>query len=199
MKFFLLIFLCFSIEAQNKKIDPLIQQLERELLKTQNRFEQFFKDDFFKGFDQEFFGPNSQLFKQMDLIDGKWPHQMGALKTTWKESEHAKILVVEGNVSGEEPLDIEVNDGMISLKGTAKKEISMNGEKAIQRFNFHRSYSVPSGTDIANMKIEKKSDKELWLIFPYKTKSSNSLKKKKTIHRDDGLKPLKTNKSDPTI
>lgn len=190
MKLLFLVLSTLIFAQNNMPRDPIIQRLEEQLKNSQHMFEKMFKDDFFKDMDQQFFGGNHPFFNQKGLIEDDWERALGGLKTSWKDTKNAKVLVIEGEVSGEDPLDIQVQGGMISLKGTVNKKIKNRGDTVVRRYQFQRSYSVPRGTDIAQMKIEKKGDKELWLIFPYQ-----EAKKK----QNDDLKPLKSRESDPKI
>jgi HSP20 family molecular chaperone IbpA len=192
MKFCLFVLITFSLAQPQGPQDPVLKRLEQQLQRSQHMFEKFFKDDFFKGMDQQF--QNHPFFRGNDLIEDDWGRGLGGIKTSWKDVENAKVLIINGNISGEDPLDIQVKNGMISIKGIVKKEVQQNGKKSHHQYQFQRSYSVPRGADIAKMSIEKKNDSEIWLIFPYGDDSNAPVKKK-----DDGLKPLKSHKSDPTI
>lgn len=186
MKVLLLILSSIVFAQTNQQVDPMMKQLEEHLKRTQNMFEQFFQDDFIDQMNGRFMRPDG-------LIENDWSRVLGGLKTSWKETDRAKILVVEGEISGEDPLDIQVKDGMISLKGIVKKKVDRNGQKSTHQYQFQRSYSIPPGTDVSQMDIQKKGEKEIWLVFPFATIKPEKKK------RNDGLKPLKSKKSDRTI
>ncbi|WP_408097229.1 Hsp20/alpha crystallin family protein [Peredibacter sp. HCB2-198] len=105
----------------------------------------------------------------------------------WKETAGGRTLAITPK-SPDQKLDINVNNGMITIKGSAEQK-SQYGNTISQ---FNNSFNVPGDCDPSKVKMDQKDGKIL-LNFPFRTA--------KTIQKrpEDQRKPLPKSEDDVVI
>ena len=105
----------------------------------------------------------------------------------WIETAGGRTLSITPK-NPEQKLDINVNNGMVTIKGTAEQK-SQYGN-SISEFN--NSFNVPGDCDSTKVKMDQKNGKIL-LNFPFRT--AKTIQKKPTDQR----KPLPKSEDDMVI
>ena len=105
----------------------------------------------------------------------------------WSETTGGRTLSITPKTP-EQKLDINVNNGMITIKGTAEQK-SQYGSSVSE---FNNSFNVPGDCDPTKVKMDQKNGKIL-LNFPFRT--AKSIQKKP----QDQRKPLPKSEDDVVI
>lgn len=170
MKWILLLLICFSAIAQHdtegrEKIMKMREEMHRRMMeKLINGI----------GPDDGLFNDMEQMMNDMmkDTFTGfdSYAHRPQNFKHQWKESTTGRTLEITPN-KPEQQLDINVANGMITIKG--KTEIkTANG---MQVSNFTNSFGVPGDVEAGKMKMDLKEGKIL-VFFPYWKPTENKRK-----------------------
>jgi len=105
-------------------------------------------------------GPDTDLFKDMDLMFEDVMPSQSHVETEWQESKEGRTLVVKLK-DKDQRLDINVENGLVTIKG--KNEVkSANGTSV-----FSNSFSIPVDCDPSKVKMDQKND-QILVSFPYK-------------------------------
>lgn len=84
----------------------------------------------------------------------------------WDETDTHKILKIKVTQSKDKPLDIKIENGMISLKGVAESVSGTGKNKVTSHMNFQKSFSLPTDIDQNNPEfINKDKEGEMWIKF----------------------------------
>lgn len=145
-------------------------------------------------------GPDQDMFSDMEkfldeaMSDSLSPFSSvrgvsNNFKTEWNESASGRTLVITPS-SPEQKLDIDVTNGMVTIKG--KSEIKNGNNVSVS--NFQNSFSVPADCDFSKVKIDQKDGKIL-VQFPYTATSKPKVIK--PIEED--RKPLPPSESDVQV
>ncbi len=136
-------------------------------------------------------GPDQDLFKDMEQMfedsmndsfsgfDSITSSTSAAFSSEWVESGSGKTLVITPKDPGQQ-LDIDVKNGMVSIKG--KSESKENGSSFVS--NFSNSFSIPGDCDPDKVKTVQK-DGKIMLEFPFR-----EIKKVVTPKKEEERKPL---------
>jgi len=117
----------------------------RELLSTQDRFNQLFNQTF-----SNFFGPEGQ-----ELSRGAWAPPVDIYET-------GNNLVIKAELPGIDPKDVEVRveNGTLAVSGERKseKEVKEGNYHRVERSygSFHRSFNLPPTVSSENVTAEYK-------------------------------------------
>jgi HSP20 family molecular chaperone IbpA len=121
-------------------------------------------------------GPDQDMFKDMEefMNESMSSSFAGATspnyKTEWSETTAGRTLTITPNTP-EQQLDINVNNGMVEIKGKIEQK-TPNGSSVS---NFSNSFNVPGDCDSGKVKMDSKAGKIL-LQFPYRVKPKNERK-----------------------
>ena len=169
------------------------EALKAKMEKDRKMIENFMNDDLFKQFDKMFedmardfdkgnfeglqkffekghfdtFLGESGLFDNLDIGQGKWI-----------ENPEEKILVLKIARKEEEPLNIEIKEGVIHVSGqviTKQKRIGTNGqiEQTQGERKIDRTFPIPSDVDASHPRFENK-DGSIFIRFTRKSIQKNS-------------------------
>ena len=109
-------------------------------------------------------------------------------KLDWSESQQGRTLSITPN-SPEQELDINVSNGLITIKGKSEQK-SAHG---VRVSNFSNSFNVPGDCDPSKVKMDQKDGKIL-VHFPYREVKAVDIKP-----RQDERKPLPPSEGDVQI
>ncbi|NOT77996.1 MAG: Hsp20/alpha crystallin family protein [Bacteriovoracaceae bacterium] len=192
MKIFLISFLISFILssnislAQNTNDEQLKRQID-EVMKARDEMLKSLMDDSFSGeFEKRMedimkrfggIGPGNPFDKSDSLAIGSY---------NWEETPTEKILKIKVTQSKDQPLDIKIENGMISIKGIAETLSGTSANKIKSRMNFQKSFSLPTDIDQSNPEF-KNNEKlgELWITF----KKIMSKKSPKPVEERIPVKP----------
>lgn len=199
MKFFLVSFLIYFILAtnitfaQNTNDEQLKRQID-EVMKARDEMLKSLMDDSFSG---EFEKRMEDIMKRFGGIGPGNPFdQSDSLAIgsyNWEETPTEKILKIKVTQSKDQPLDIKIENGMISIKGIAETVNGTGINKIKSRINFQKSFSLPTDIDQTNPEF-KNNEKlgELWITF-------KKIMSKKSPKRIDERIPVKPTDQDISI
>lgn len=199
MKFFLVSFLIYFILAtnitfaQNTNDEQLKRQID-EVMKARDEMLKSLMDDSFSG---EFEKRMEDIMKRFGGIGPGNPFdQSDSLAIgsyNWEETPTEKILKIKVTQSKDQPLDIKIENGMISIKGIAETVNGTGINKIKSRINFQKSFSLPTDIDQTNPEF-KNNEKlgELWITF-------KKIMSKKSPKRIDERIPVKPTDQDLSI
>lgn len=166
------------------------QDIMEEFMKMRKEMLDSIMSDSFNGDDFE--GRVMEMMKQMDKQMGQgrpmdaWPDIHDSFNlggANWTESETHRVLTVKVKQIKDKPLDIKIQNGMITLKG--QTESSVGNSKSIS--NFQKSYSIPSDVDQSNPEFENSADQ---ILIKFKKLNQSKIVKKKVIESTP-KKPIK--------
>lgn len=192
MKIFLISFLISFILssnisiAQNTNDEQLKRQID-EVMKARDEMLKSLMDDSFSG---EFEKRMEDIMKRFGGIGPGNPFdQSDSLAIgsyNWEETPTEKILKIKVTQSKDQPLDIKIENGMISIKGIAETLSGTGANKIKSRINFQKSFSLPTDIDQSNPEF-KNNEKlgELWITF----KKIMSKKSPKPVEERIPVKP----------
>lgn len=176
-----------DLMQMHKEMRELMDQFHTEDLSI----DQFFQDDHFDRF-MDRFGP------MMNLDEGG--HK-------WLETPTHRILILQQELDSKSPLDINIEDGKIKIKGEIVKDtLNEQGSSSVRsviRRSFSQTLPLPDDVDGNKAMVEHK-DGRLQIKFPKKSsaglKSGNKVDHDKNKPRSrPNLRPLKPKKGDITI
>lgn len=203
MKIFLVTFLISFIFysnitfAQNANDEQIKRQID-EVMKARDEMLKSLMDDSFSGeFEKRMedimkrFGGIGPGFGQGNPFDQSDSLAIGSYN--WEESPTEKILKIKVTQSKDQPLDIKIENGMISIKGIAETLSGTGANKIKSRINFQKSFSLPTDIDQTNPEFKNK-DKlgELWITF-------KKIMSKKSPKRVEERMPIKPTDQDISI
>ncbi len=225
MKTFLVLFFIFlsqnSLFAQNSRDDQMQRQID-EIMKAREEMLKSLMDDSFSGemekrmedmirrFGGPGFGSGSSGF-------GFGFDQMNSISVgsyDWDETETHKILKIKVTQSKDKPLDIKIENGMISLKGIAESVSGTGKNKVTSHMNFQKSFSLPTDIDQNNPEfISKEKEGEMWIKFKKvankgTVKSGSKIKtsvpqnrenKREGLREEEERTPIKASEDDISI
>lgn len=112
-------------------------------------------------------GPDHDLFSDLDQMfeEGLELRGSAAYATSWVEGEKGRTLLITPK-DPEQKLDINVENGLISIKG--KEERKTEFGTSIR--SFANSFSVPHDVDPSKVEISQKEGKIL-VSFPFRQKA----------------------------
>lgn len=131
--------------------------------------------DLFKDMEQMFEDSMNDSFSSFDSIAGS---SSSAFSTEWLETGAGKTLVITPK-DPHQQLDIDVKNGMVTIKG--KAESKENNSSFVSSFS--NSFSIPGDCDPDKVKTLQK-DGKIMLEFPYREM------KKVTTPKKEERKPL---------
>lgn len=82
-----------------------------------------------------------------------------------REDDKFKYIDIIADGIDNQNLNVSIDDGMISLSGTIKKEVERNGSTFKRVSSFSRSFNVPEGVDEDKAEFET-SDEKFTIKFP---------------------------------
>ncbi len=107
--------------------------------------------------DENLFGEMEKLFEETMKEAGatsSFSFTMGQnVETEWQENEKGRTLLITPQTK-DQKLDINVNGGMVTIKGTS------------ENVNFQNSFSVPQDCDSGKVKMDQKEGK-IVMFFPW--------------------------------
>lgn len=166
------------------------QDIMEEFMKMRKEMFDSIMSDSFNGDDFE--GRVMEMMKQMDQQMGQgkaidsWPNISDSFNlggANWTESETHRVLTVKVKQIKDKPLDIKIQNGMVTLKG--QTESVAGNSKSIS--NFQKSYSIPSDVDQTNPEFENSTDQ---ILIKFKKLNQSKTIKKKVIESTP-KKPIK--------
>ncbi len=145
-----------------------MRDLRKNLLGDRQLLEKYFQKGFLDRVDKMFedsmrdFGGEDfdQIFRS---FQDSFQSMGAGLNTRWKETEEAKILIVDGAVAQGGNFDLKVKEGMVSISGTLEKDLGQMGKRMM---SFSNTFPVPAGTDPNKIRIEN-GEEGLLVIFPW--------------------------------
>jgi len=161
--------------AQKLTIDPMEDALGRHQ-QLRDEIHKRLRDKLLLGI-----GPDQDLFTD---LESQMSFGSTHFETEWAESSEGRTLSIKPK-DPKQQLDINVENGMISIKGKTETQNSVS--------SFSNSLSVPSDCEEAKVKMDQRDGKIL-VTFPYK-----QLSKIKVPRKENGPKPIKPSKDDITI
>ncbi len=188
--FFLALLWAFSGFTQK---DPQIDHIKKQM-ELREELHRKMIENLFHGTHDD------QLFKDMEkLMDDAMKDSFGAgtssfsysfgaqnFETDWQESEAGRTLFITPQ-SKDQKLDINVQQGMVTIKGKSETK-TPNGTKVS---DFQNSFSIPQDCDSTKVKMDQKNGK-IVMFFPWKTLKKEVPEKNERI-------PLPKAESDVTI
>lgn len=152
--------------AQNPNDEQLKRQID-EVMKAREEMLKSLMDDSFSG---EFEKRMEDMMKRFGGIGPGNPFDQFDSQAIgsydWEETPTEKILKIKVTQSKDQPLDIKIENGMISIKGIAETLSGTGANKIKSRINFQKSFSLPTDIDQSNPDF-KNNEKlgELWITF----------------------------------
>lgn len=186
---------CNKKESDQKQISQIQDPMIREMFEMRQKLfddihKSFFNDDFNMGMEfDSFFEDHENYFK------GLTGEQNSLFKSSWEETQEGRILkIVPTNKQSQ--LDIDIKDGMISIKG--KNESSKEKNQVISKIS--SSFSIPVDVDAKKADIQDKNG-EIWIKFPWGVGKIENKSKINHEKKDEGEdeRPLKPSPGDITI
>lgn len=179
-------------EQMKEDREQMEKYLQGDFIDRVDKMIEQMQTDFFKQYDQmlndEQFG---NILKQMELGLGDVPHR-------WESTKDGQKLIVEVTPMKDAPLEINILDHLITLKGTVEKvEKSNDGKKKIHSrriFTFHQNVAIPPSLDPQTAVIEQ-GKSEIVVTFKNKTDKKKSVPSKTSI-KSDATKKEDKNPSD---
>jgi HSP20 family molecular chaperone IbpA len=126
-------------------------------------------------------------FSSFEMFDGR-ESTSSHYRSEWKESVSGRTLEITPS-KPDQQLDINVANGMITIKGKAEKKTGHSSFIS----NFSNAFSVPGDCDPSKVKIDQKDGKIL-VFFPY-AKTSRPVE----VRPKEDRKPLPPSDSDVQI
>lgn len=186
----LLLGINFSSNSHAQSQEEMRKQIEEIMKARDEMFRSLFDDSGFghSGMDQRM----EEMIKRFD----NWPNfgdeqmDLGSSfsDSSWTQTNTHRVLTIKVKQIKDRPLDIKINNGMITLKGDT--ELEMGGRKSIMKFE--RSFSIPKDVDEANPEFGNLSDQ---IIIKFKFKNLSKAPSKQNKSGDKA--PLKTPAPDP--
>ncbi|GAB4010595.1 MAG: hypothetical protein Fur0010_03610 [Bdellovibrio sp.] len=193
MKKLLIFLIALQIESlfaqsSQKGNDDFFKALREQMKAEREQMEKYFQGDFFDRVDQmieqmqkDFFNQYDQmlkddqwgdLFKQMELGVGEVPSR-------WEPTKDGQKLIVEVTPMKDAPLEINIHDHLVTLKGTVEKTEKRDGAKGkvLSRriFTFHQNIAVPPNLDPQSAIVEQSKDS---ITITFKEKSGKGKNQK---------------------
>lgn len=180
-----LVFSSLTIHAQSSQ-----DMMEEFMRMRKEMFDSIMSDSFNA---DDFEGRVLEMMKQMDQQMGQgngidsWPDINAAVSNAaganWSETDSTRTLTVKVQQIKDKPLDIKIQNGMITLKG--QTQASMGNVKSVS--NFQKSYSIPSDVDQSSPEFENTSEQ---ILIKFKKLNPSKIVKNKTIESTT-KKPVK--------
>jgi len=172
MKKLLIIFLFIltqhSLYAQTSREDQMQRQID-EIMKAREEMLKSLMDDSFSGEMEKRMEEMMKRFGGTGFGGGFGFDQMNSISVgsyDWDETDTHKILKIKITQSKDKPLDIKIENGMISIKGIAESVSGTGKNKVTSHMNFQKSFSLPSDIDQNNPEfINKEKEGEMWIKF----------------------------------
>jgi HSP20 family molecular chaperone IbpA len=161
------IILPFSFAVSSDQDAEMRKQLE-EVMKARDAILRSLMDD--SSF-QDMSARMEKLMQNFDRDDFFNGENLVAGEYDWIESKTHKILSLKVKQMKDQPLDIKINKGQITIKGNVESQSREGGKKKVSRVHFERVFSIPGGVDGDNPEFENKADA---LLIKFKKKIASS-------------------------
>jgi HSP20 family molecular chaperone IbpA len=186
---------CNKKEIEKKQIPQIQDPMIREMFEMRQKLfddihKSFFNDDFHSAMDFDSFFEDHESY-----LKGLNGEQNSLFKSSWEETQEGRILKITPT-NKQSQLDIDIKDGMISIKG--KNESSKEKNQVISKIS--SSFSIPVDVDAKKADIQDKNG-EIWIKFPWvvgKIENKSKINHEKK-DEDEDERPLKPSPGDITI
>ena len=190
---FLLVFWAVSCLGQNKSASDNQRDQIMKRMQLREEMHRRMMDKLMNGN-----GPDDDMFKDLEKMAEEMMSESftgldslapvtANYQMDWEETGSGRVLTITPK-SPEQNLDINVNNGMITIKGKAEQKSQYGSTIS----DFTNSISVPGDCDSTKVKMDSKGGKIL-LNFPFRT--AKTIKKTPEIER----KPLPKSEEDVVI
>ncbi|HXH31588.1 MAG TPA: Hsp20/alpha crystallin family protein [Bacteriovoracaceae bacterium] len=178
----LLLVWTFASFGQKKEAPgPVVDALEQRL-KLREELHRRMRNKILRGFgqDEDLFEDMEKLIQESlsDDFSGATP---SGFQMDWSESQAGRTLTITPQTP-EQKLDINVNQGQVTIKGQAETKSPQRSALS----SFSQAFPVPQDCDDTRVKIDQRDGKIL-VSFPYK---KSATKVPPTAPEPDGRKPI---------
>lgn len=162
---------CLFAQSGQKGNDDFFKALREQMQAEREQMEKYFQGDFVDRVDQMIEQMQKDFFNQYDqmLKDDQWGDLfkqmelgLGEVPSRWESTKDGQKLIVEVTPMKDAPLEINILDHLVTLKGTVEKtekQDSAKGKVLSRRiFTFHQNIAVPPHLDPQSAIIEQSKD-----------------------------------------
>lgn len=187
----------FFLIIQNFLISPSFAQSQEEMRKQIEEIMKAREEMFRSLFNNNSSGDLEKQMEEMVKRFDSWPDFGGGMDVAssfddsgWSATNTHRVLNIKVKQIKDRPLDIKINQGMITIKGDA--EVLMGDQKSMMKFE--RSYSIPKDVDETNPEFSN-TDEEITIKFKLKNAkpSLKNPKEKAPVKTKENPKEKKAN------